>query len=38
MLNLLKQHPKSNDSAVMFYDEEVNTDASIFNYDGSRRF
>ena len=38
-LNLLKQqHPKSNDSAVMFYDEEVNTDASIFNYDGSRRF
>lgn len=39
MLNLLKQqHPKSNDSAVMFYDEEINTDASIFNYDGSRRF
>ena len=39
MLNLLKQqHPMSNDSAVMFYDEEVNTDASIFNYDGSRRF
>jgi rhamnogalacturonyl hydrolase YesR len=39
MINLLKQqHPKSNDSAVMFYDEEVPTDASIFNYDGSTRF
>jgi rhamnogalacturonyl hydrolase YesR len=39
MINLLKkQHPKSNDSAVMFYDNEVPTDASIFNYDGSKRF
>ena len=39
IINLLKmQHPKSNDSAVMFYDEEVKTDASIFNYDGSQRF
>ena len=39
MLNLLKrQHPKSNDSAVMFYDTEVQTDASIFNYDGSLRY
>jgi rhamnogalacturonyl hydrolase YesR len=39
MINLLKrQHPKSNDSAVMFYDEEVPTNASIFNYDGSTRF
>ena len=39
MINLLKQqHPKSNDSAVMFYDEEVPTDAPIFNYDGSIRF
>ena len=39
MINLLKQqHPKSNDSAVMFYDEEVPTDAPIFNYDGSTRF
>ena len=39
MINLLKQqHPKSNDSAVMFYDDEVPTDAPIFNYDGSTRF
>ena len=39
MINLLKkQHPKSNDSAVMFYDNEVPTNASIFNYDGSKRF
>jgi rhamnogalacturonyl hydrolase YesR len=39
MLNLLKhQHPKSNDSAVMFYDTEVPTDAPIFNYDGSLRY
>ena len=35
---LKKQHPKSNDSAVMFYDHEVPTDAPIFNYDGSTRF
>ncbi len=39
MLNLLKrQHPKMNDSAVWFYDQEVPTDAPIFNYDGSTRF
>ena len=39
MLNLLKQqHPKMNDSAVWFYDNEVPTDAPIFNYDGSTRF
>ena len=39
ILNLLKhQHPKSNDSAVMFYDTEVPTDAPIFNYDGSQRY
>lgn len=35
---LKKQHPKSNDSAVMFYDQEVPTDAPIFNYDGSTKF
>ncbi|MBP3756918.1 MAG: glycoside hydrolase family 88 protein [Prevotella sp.] len=35
---LQQQHPKSNDSAVMFYDEEVPTDKPIFNYDGSLRF
>ena len=39
MIRLLKQqHPKSNDSAVMFYDEPVPTDAPIFNYDGSTKF
>ena len=39
IINLLKQqHPKLNDSAVQFYDEEVNTDKPIFNYDGSIRF
>ncbi len=39
MLNLLKrQHPKSNDSAVMYYDEAVPTDAPIFNFDGSTKF
>ena len=32
------QHPKMNDSAVHFYDQEVDTDKSIFNYDGSLRF
>lgn len=35
---LQQQHPKSNDSAVMFYDEEVPTDKPFFNYDGSLRF
>ena len=39
MIKLLgRQHPKMNDSAVWFYDEEVPTDAPIFNYDGSTRF
>ncbi len=39
IINMLKrQHPKSNDSAVMFYDTEVPTDAPIFNYDGSTKF
>lgn len=39
IINMLKlQHPKSNDSAVMFYDTEVATDAPIFNYDGSLRY
>jgi len=39
ILNLLKrQHAKSNDSAVMFYDDSVPTDAPIFNYDGSIRY
>ncbi len=39
MLELLRmQHPKLNDSAVQFYDEEVPTDRPIFNYDGKIRF
>ena len=39
ILKLLKQqHPKSNDSAVHFYDEEVQTDQPIFNYDGKIRY
>ncbi len=39
IIRLLKQqHPKSNDSAVMYYDEEVKTDAPIFNYNGSTKF
>ena len=39
IINLLKQqHPKLNDSAVQFYDQEVPTDKPIFNYDGSIRF
>jgi len=39
IINMLKrQHPKSNDSAVMFYDQEVPTKAPIFNYDGSTKF
>lgn len=32
------QYPKSNDSAVQFYPEKVNTDEPIFNYDGEIRF
>ncbi|MBO4659559.1 MAG: glycoside hydrolase family 88 protein [Prevotella sp.] len=39
MLRLLRQqHPKSNDSAVTFYDNDVPTDEPIFNYDGSIRY
>ncbi|MBQ1800989.1 MAG: glycoside hydrolase family 88 protein, partial [Prevotella sp.] len=38
MIRLLKsQHPKSNDSAVQFYPNEVLTDKPIFNYDASVR-
>ena len=33
-----QQHPKLNDSAVQFYDEEVPTQEPIFNYDGKIRF
>jgi rhamnogalacturonyl hydrolase YesR len=32
------QHPKLNDSAVQFYDQEVPIDQPIFNYDGKIRF
>ena len=35
---LRQQHPKMNDSAVQFYDEEVPTDQPIFNYDGKIRY
>jgi len=35
---LASQHPKMNDSAVQFYDEEVPTSQPIFNYDGKIRF
>ena len=39
MIRLLRQqHPKMNDSAVQFYDQEVPTDKAIFNYDGSLRY
>ena len=39
MINLLKQqHPKMNDSAVWFYDQNIPTNIPIFNYDGSTRF
>lgn len=39
ILRLLQtQHPKLNDSAVQFYDQEVHTDSPIFNYDGQIRF
>ena len=31
---LQRQHPKMNDSAVQFYDEEVPTRQAIFNYNG----
>lgn len=33
-----QQHPKLNDSAVQFYEEEVPTSQPIFNYDGKIRF
>ena len=32
------QHPKLNDSAVQFYDDNVPTDQPIFNYDGKIRY
>lgn len=35
---LQRQHPKMNDSAVQFYDEEVPTNEPIFNYDGKIRY
>ena len=35
---LEQQHPKMNDSAVQFYDQEVPTDKAIFNYDGTLRY
>ena len=35
---LQHQHPKMNDSAVHFYDEEVPTNEPIFNYDGKIRY
>ncbi len=39
VINLLRQqHPKLNDSAVQFYDQEVPTRQPIFNYDGKIRF
>ena len=39
IIRLLKrQHPKMNDSAVQFYDENVPTNEPIFNYDGKIRY
>ena len=39
IIRLLRlQHPKLNDSAVQFYDNEVPTDQPIFNYDGKIRY
>ena len=35
---LRQQHPKMNDRAVQFYDQEVPTSKSIFNYDGTIRY
>ncbi|MCR5365056.1 MAG: glycoside hydrolase family 88 protein [Prevotella sp.] len=35
---LQRQHPKMNDSAVQFYDEDVPTNEPIFNYDGKIRY
>lgn len=39
MIRMLKQqHPKSNDSAVMFYDQEIKTDGPIFDTSGGTKF
>ena len=38
LLLLKKQHPKTNDSAVQFYPEEINTNAPIFSVDGHTNF
>ncbi|UKK51196.1 glycoside hydrolase family 88 protein [Prevotella sp. E13-17] len=39
VLSLLQsQHPKMNDSAVHFYDQEINTDEPIFSVDGKTDF
>ncbi len=39
VMQLLRtQHPKMNDSAVHFYDQEVPTDQPIFNYDGKIKY
>lgn len=39
IIRLLKEtHPKMNDSAVQFYDQEVPTRQAIFNYDGNVRY
>lgn len=39
ILSLLKaQHPKMNDSAVHFYDQEINTNEPIFSVDGKTDF
>jgi len=39
MLRLLqRQHPKTNDSAVHFYHQEIKTDAPIFSVDGETEF
>ena len=39
IIRLLKQqHPKLNDSAVHFYDEEIKTDSPIFNFDNTVRY
>ncbi|MBQ2196947.1 MAG: glycoside hydrolase family 88 protein [Prevotella sp.] len=35
---LQQQHPKSNDSAIMFYRQEVKTNHPIFNYNGTIRY
>jgi hypothetical protein len=39
ILSLLKaQHPNMNDSAVHFYDQEINTNEPIFSVDGKTDF